>query len=97
MNSIRDLEPLEFPDSPYDKFENCSACDRVELNTESETHKQCLFCDYLLINENKKYKKEYNFLRFTTKMNYFTRLIREMNVKYEGDNTLFLQEKRLNK
>ena len=23
-------------------------------------------------------------------MNYFTRLIREMNVKYEGDNTPFL-------
>ena len=49
-----------------------------------------MFCDYLLINDNKKYKKEYNSLRFTPKMNYFTRLIREMNVKYEGDNTTFL-------
>ena len=29
--------------------------------------------------------------RFTPKMNYFTRLIREMNVKYEGDNTPFLK------
>ena len=34
MNSIPDLEPLEFADSPYDKFENCPACDRVGLNTE---------------------------------------------------------------
>ena len=34
MNSIADLEPLEFPDSLYDKFENCPACDRVGLNTE---------------------------------------------------------------
>ena len=38
----------------------------------------------------KTYKKEYNYLRFTPKMNYFTRLIREMTVKYEGDNTPFL-------
>ena len=28
-----DFEPLEFPDSPYDKFENCPACDGVGLNT----------------------------------------------------------------
>ena len=50
MNRILDLEPLEFPDSPYDKFENCPACDRVGLNTESKAHKQCILCDYLLIN-----------------------------------------------
>ena len=38
----------------------------------------------------KKYKKEHNCFKITPKMNYFTRLIREMNVKYEGDNTPFL-------
>jgi len=32
MNSIQDVEPLKFPDSPDDKFENCPACDRVGLN-----------------------------------------------------------------
>ena len=90
MNSFLDFEPLEFPDSPHDKFENCPACERRGLNTESKAYKQCMFCDYLLINDNKKYKKEYNSLRFTPKMNYFTRLIREMNIKYEGDNTPFL-------
>ncbi len=90
MNNLLDFEPLEFADSPYDKFENCPACDRVGLNTESKAYKQCIFCDYLLINDNKKYKKENNSFRFTPKMNYFTRLIREMNVKYEGDNTPFL-------
>ena len=31
MNSILDIEPLEFTDSPFDKFENCSACDGVGL------------------------------------------------------------------
>ena len=97
MNSILDLEPLELPDSPHDKFENCPACDRVGLNKESEPHKQCIFYDYLLINENKKYKKEHNCFKITTKMNYFARLTREMNVKYEGENTPFLQEKRQNK
>ena len=56
-----DFEPLEFPDSPYDKFENCPACERRGLNTESKAYKQCIFCDYLLINDNKKYKKENNF------------------------------------
>ena len=90
MNSIPDLEPLEFPDSPYDKFENCPPFDRVGLNTESKACKQCIFCDYLPINENKKYKKEYNSYRFTPKMKYFTRLMREINVKYEGDKTPFL-------
>ena len=34
MNSILDLEPLEFTDSPYDKFENCPACDKVGLNSQ---------------------------------------------------------------
>ncbi len=81
---------LDFPDSPYDKFENCPVCERQGLNTESKAYKQCIFCDYLLINDNKKYKKENNSFRFTPKMNYFTRLIREMNVKYEGDHTPFL-------
>ena len=57
MNSIPDLELLEFSDSPHDKFENCPACDRVGLKTESESHKQCIFCDYLLINEKKNIKK----------------------------------------
>ena len=47
MNSLLDFEPLEFPDSPHNKFENCPACDRVGLNTESEAHKQCTFCDYI--------------------------------------------------
>ena len=28
-----DFEPLEFPDSPYDKFENCPACGIWGLNT----------------------------------------------------------------
>ena len=45
---------LEFPDSPYDKFENCPACERRGLNTESKAYKQCIFCDYLLINDNTK-------------------------------------------
>ena len=57
INSILDPEPLEFPDSSSDKFENCPTCDRVGLNTESKVHKQCIFCDYLLINENKKIQK----------------------------------------
>ena len=60
MNSILDIEPLEFSDSPCDKFENCSACDRVGLNTESKAHKQCIFCDYLIIHDNTTYKKEHN-------------------------------------
>ena len=42
------------------------------------------------MNENKKYKKEHNCFKITPKMNYFARLTREMNVKYEGDNTPFL-------
>ena len=67
-----------------------SCCERRGLNTESKAYKQCIFCDYVRINDNKKYKKENNYFTFTPKMNYFTRLIREMNVKYEGDNTLFL-------
>ena len=78
---------LELPDTPYDKFENCPACERRGLNTESKAYKQCIFCDYLLIIDNKKYKNENNSFIFTPKMNYFTSLIREMNVKYEGDNT----------
>ena len=64
MNSILDLEPIESPDSPCDTFENCPAFDRVGLNTESEAHKQCIFCDYLLINENKKYFKKHNFQNY---------------------------------
>ena len=71
-----DFEPLEFPDSPYDKFENFPACERWGLNTESKAYKQCIFCDYLLINENKKYKKEHNCFKITSNMNYFTRLTR---------------------
>ncbi len=51
---------LEFPDSPYGKLENCPACDRVGLNDE-DSYKQCLFCDYLLINDNKNIKNIYNF------------------------------------
>ncbi len=77
---------LEFPDSPYDKLENCLACDRVGLNNEG-SYKQCIFCDYLLINDN---KKMYNSFKLEPKMNYFIRLIREMNVKYYDDNTPFL-------
>jgi len=46
INSIQDLEPLEFPDSPDDKFENSPACDSMELNTESKAQKKCIFCDY---------------------------------------------------
>ncbi len=80
---------LEFPDSPYDKLENCPACDRRGLNNE-DSYKQCIFCDLILINDNKKYKNIYNSFKLEPKMNYFTRLIREMNVKYYDDNTPFL-------
>ena len=65
MNSLLDFEPLGFPDSPHDKFENCPTYERRGLNTESKAYKQCIFCDYLLINDNKKYKKEYNFEIYT--------------------------------
>ena len=43
MNSLLDFEPLEFPDSPHDKFENCPECERRGLNTESKADKQCIF------------------------------------------------------
>ena len=47
-------------------------------------------CDDILITNLKKYIKDHNYFKITTKMNYFTRLIREINLKYEGDNTPFL-------
>ena len=68
----------------------CPTCDGVGVNIESKTHKQCIFCDYILIIYPKTYKREHNYFKITLKMNYLTRLIREMNIKYEGDNTPFL-------
>ena len=56
-NNIPDIEPLEFPDTTYDKLENCPACNRIGLNTKTKAYKQCIFCDYLLINGNKKIYK----------------------------------------
>ena len=51
-NDTPDIEPLEFLDNPYDKFVNFPACDRVGLNRETEAYKQCIFCNYLPINDN---------------------------------------------